>query len=80
MAPKPDWAEVKLRCCWGDVPEFSDVLEFPSGRRYQVIGVRGRSLRCIVLPKDAPTDDCRVLPWEWAPRRKKTNRNKLKGR
>ncbi|MBU0917870.1 MAG: hypothetical protein KKD97_16110 [Gammaproteobacteria bacterium] len=69
--PKPDWAEVKLRVAWGEIPEFSDVLELASGRRYQVIGVRGKTLRCIVLPSTATTDGCRVIPWQWSKRTKK---------
>lgn len=40
--------------------------------------VTKKSRERIVLPGDASTDGCRVLPWEWAKRPKKTNRNKLK--
>lgn len=62
---KPAWSQVKLRCLWGDVPEVGDELRFESGRRYQVLGVRGRALQCLVLPADAAVQG-RVLPWHWA--------------
>jgi len=65
----PPWAQVKLRVCWGDVPEVGDELRFKTGRRYQVIGVKGRGLQCLVLPPDAPVQG-RVLEWEWASRRR----------
>lgn len=64
----PAWSQVRLRVSWGDMPEFSDILEFKTGRRYQVIGIKGKGLTCLVLPPEAPTDGCRVLPWCWAPR------------
>lgn len=66
----PPWSQVKLRCCWGDVPEVGDELRFNTGRRYQVIGVKGRGLQCLVLPADAPVQG-RVLAWQWASRRQK---------
>ncbi len=65
----PAWSQVKLRCMWGDVPEPGDELRFRTGRRYQVIGVRGRALQCLVLPVDAPVQG-RVLAWQWATRRR----------
>lgn len=69
---KPAWAQVKLRVCWGDVPEPGDELLFTSGRRYQVLGVRGRTMTCIVLPNDAPPNtDGRTLCWRWASRKRK---------
>jgi hypothetical protein len=67
---KPAWAQVKLRVASGDVPEFSDELHMASGRRYQVIGVRGKTLTCLVLPPDAPIGG-RVIAWQWAPRRRR---------
>ncbi len=72
MAKAPPWAEVKLRVAFGDVPEFSDELVISStGRRYQVIGVRGKQLRCLVLPPDAPTEPgTRVWAWQWVGRRR----------
>jgi hypothetical protein len=71
--PKPPWAQVKLRVVYGQVPEFSDELRVTStGRRYQVIGVRGRALTCLVLPADAPTEPgTRVWDWQWAGRKKR---------
>lgn len=71
MTAKPAWTQVKLRVAWGDVPEFTDILQCQSGRRYQVIGVKGRTLQTLVLPADAPTDGAKVIPWMWAPRRRK---------
>lgn len=67
----PAWGHVKLRVSHGDVPEFGDILVLRSGRRYQVIGVRGRGLDCIVLPPEAPFGDARVLSWQWTPRQRK---------
>ena len=55
-APRPSappWADVKLRVSHGDIPEPGTELVTPSGRRYQVVGVRGKTLRCLVLPPDA---------------------------
>lgn len=67
---KPAWSQVKLRVAFGEIPEFSDELHMASGRRYQVIGVRGKTLTCIVLPPDAPVAG-RVIPWQWTPRRRR---------
>lgn len=64
---KPAWAQTKLRHVGSmeTCPETGDELRFPTGRRYQVIGVRGRALQCLVLPADAAVQG-RVLPWQWA--------------
>jgi len=35
------------------MPEPGTELVTPSGRRYQVIGSRGKTIRCIVLPPGA---------------------------
>ena len=67
MSAAPAWAQVKLRVSHGDVPDFGSVLEMRSGRRYQVIGVRGRGLTCLVLPPEAPVDG-EVIQWQWTPR------------
>ncbi|CAN7327028.1 hypothetical protein LJR084_001898 [Variovorax sp. LjRoot84] len=68
---KPAWSQVKLRVAFGDVPEFGDELRIEStGRRYQVIGVRGRTLTCLVLPREAEVTG-RVLPWQWCSRRRR---------
>lgn len=66
----PAWARVKLRVAWGDVPEFGDELVLPTGRRYQVIDIRGKTLHCLVLPASEPITG-RVVPWQWAPRRRR---------
>jgi hypothetical protein len=39
----------------GDVvPQPGDEIRFRTGRRYQVLGVRGRTLRVLVLKADDP--------------------------
>lgn len=71
----PAWAMVKLRVSWGEVPPFGAVLQMRTGRRYQVIGVRGRTLQVLVLPPDAPIEPgTPVLAWQWASRAQKTSR------
>lgn len=64
---RPPGSIVKTRVAWGDVPEVGDELRFPSGRRYLVLYVRKRALRCLVLPEDEPVTG-RVLEWRWASR------------
>ena len=60
----------KLRVAWGEVPPVPSTLRMPSGRRYLVIGARGRTLHVIVLsPKDRATSP--VIAWSWAPRKRK---------
>ncbi|WP_431276251.1 hypothetical protein ACQ858_08355 [Variovorax ureilyticus] len=72
---KQAWDPVKLRCCWGDVPDPGDVLEMRTGRRYQVLRVRGRTMHCIVLPTTHKlTRGTRVLSWRWAPRSRRSIR------
>lgn len=65
----PPWATVRLRVAWGDVPPFGAELRTPSGRRYQVVEIRGKQMRCLVLPADAAPGDP-VLSWYWSSRRK----------
>lgn len=65
----PAWAQVKLRVAHGEVPPFGAVLVMATGRRYQVIGVRGRALQCLVLPPDAELEPgTPVLSWQWVKR------------
>lgn len=64
---------VKLRVAWGDAPRAGDGLQMPSGRRYLVRKVRGKTLHCTVLPPlpelvELPAGG-RWVPWEWASRR-----------
>lgn len=67
----PAWAMVKLRVSWGEVPPFGAVLQMRTGRRYQVIGIRGRTLQVLVLPPDAAIEPgTPVLAWQWASRAK----------
>lgn len=69
MTKRAPWDEVRLRVGWGEVPPLGAELVTRTGRRYQVIGVRGRALRCLVLPADAPVLGP-VLRWAWARRRR----------
>lgn len=67
MAKAPAWAQVKLRVSWGEIPDAGDELVITStGRRYQVLAVNGRTMRCLVLPPDAPVDpEAQVWQWQW---------------
>lgn len=60
----PAWADVKLRCTSGALPEPGTELVTPSGRRYQVLSTRGKTLHCIVLPQDAAPGDP-IWAWTW---------------
>lgn len=60
----PPWADVKLRVSHGDIPEPGTELKTPTGRRYQVLSTRGKTLRCIVLPPDAAPGEP-VWAWTW---------------
>lgn len=64
---KPPWSTVKQRVVWGDMPEIGDELVFRSGRRYQVISINGKTIRCLVLPPGAEVQG-RQLEWQWAKR------------
>jgi hypothetical protein len=64
----PPWAMVNLRVSCGDVPPVGTELRMRSGRRYQVIDVRGRGLSCLVLPPEAETQGA-VWDWQWTPRK-----------
>lgn len=75
--PAPPWTQVKLRVAFGDVPPFGAVLVVRRTQRaYQVVGVRGRQLQCLVLPDGevgriaASEPDTPVWWWEWSSRRK----------
>ena len=66
----PIGGRTKLRVAWGDVPPVPSTLRMPTGRRYLVIGARGRTLHVIVLsPRDRATGP--VIAWAWAPRKRK---------
>lgn len=66
----PPWADVKLRCNSGELPEPGTELVTFSGRRYQVVAVRGRTLRCIVLPPEAAPGEP-VWRWVWDAKNKR---------
>lgn len=63
---KPAWSQTKLRHVgpMETCPETGDELRFTSGRRYQVLGIRGRALQCIILPPEAPVQG-RVIFSVW---------------
>jgi hypothetical protein len=66
----PPWAQVKLRVAYGEVPPFGAVLVMSTGRRYQVVGVRGKTLQCLVLPPDAEVEPgTPIWEWRWAKKR-----------
>lgn len=63
---------VKLRYShWtGPLPEPGDVLTTSTGRRYQINGVSGRMLDCVVMrPGAKVADDARQFNWVWGPKR-----------
>lgn len=68
---KPAWSRVKLRYLFweGDAPTGGDELRTSTGRRYQILSVEGRTLDCLVLPKDAEVQG-RVFIWQWGKRPK----------
>lgn len=66
----PPWANVELRVSHGEVPPVGAELRMTTGRRYQVIEVRGRTLSCIVLPPEAEIQG-EVWSWQWTPRPRK---------
>jgi hypothetical protein len=79
----PPWSQVKLRVSHGDVPPFGCILAMENqkgkltGRLYQVIGVRGKQLQCLVLPPEALADaepGTPVWSWRWTPRRPRSAR------
>lgn len=53
--PKAPYDHVKLRVTWhGPEPcEVGDELVTKTGRRYQVLEMKGKQFQCMVLPKDA---------------------------
>lgn len=70
MRGKPPWSQVKLRVTHGPIPDVGDELRmFTTGRRYQVLGVRGRAMTCIVLPENAEAQG-RVWDWFWTARQR----------
>ena len=53
--PKAPFDHVKLRVTWhGEMPcEVGDELVTSTGRRYQVLSIKGKQYICMVLPDDA---------------------------
>lgn len=67
----PAWSQVKLRVVAESfMPEVGDELRFRNGRRYQVLEIRGRGLRCLVLPPEAEVQGT-VHEWHWSPRQRR---------
>jgi hypothetical protein len=62
--------KVKLRVAFGQVPDAGTVLRMPSGRRYWVWTVTGKTLHCRVMAPGEPIPNIAraVLDWTWAPR------------
>lgn len=63
------WDPVTLTRHWWDGPEpvAGDGLKTARGRRYLILSVRGKQLKCLVLPKDAPIEG-QVFEWQWSKR------------
>lgn len=70
---KAAWDPVKLHVSWGDPPPCPSTLRMPSGRRYMVTGVCGRTVHAIVLPPSEP-DEPPVIEWRWAKRKRRALR------
>lgn len=68
---------VTLRVAFGDIPPAGVVLQMPSGRRYWVWRVAGKTLHCRVMaPGDPIPDICKaVIPWRWAGRVRSSRRD-----
>ena len=55
--------EVKFRCAWGEVPRVGVVIALHHKRTWkvlrkmQVISVRGRSMRLVLVPMDTPQSE-----------------------
>lgn len=72
--PKPPGAQVKLRLAWGDAPPVPSTLILPSGRTYTVLGVKGKTIHCIVNSPDEDQLEEPLLQWTWATRKRKATR------
>lgn len=72
ITKNPVGARVKLRVEFGDPPPVPCVLLTASGRRYDVIGSRGKTLTCIVCsPDDEIEPGTPVLQWTWTAKNKR---------
>jgi hypothetical protein len=69
--PKPPGARLKLRLAWGDAPPVPSTLVLPSGRKYLVLGVNGKTLSCLVCSPNDTEDVLPLLAWTWATRKRK---------
>ena len=59
----------------GDIPPFGAVLVLATGRRYQIVGGKGRSLQALVLPPDAPIEPgTEIWSWAWSKRQSRPRR------
>lgn len=68
----PIGAMVKLRVEHGDIPPVPCVLVTDSGRRYDVVNARGKTLHCLVMRYDAEVEEgTPILGWTWTARRKR---------
>ena len=77
MKGAPPGRVVGLRVVSGEVPPFGAILVLPSGKRYQVIRVSGKSIKGLMLKPDDPVGDAPVWEWNWAPSARNVRRKKL---
>ncbi len=71
-AKAPFGTVVKLRVAFGDVPPLPCILLTPSGRRYDVINIRGKTLHCLVMKADADIEEgTPIIQWTWTARNKR---------
>ena len=78
---KPNFARVTLtRVDWeGQDPKHGDVLETSTGRRYEIVTVKGKRITCRVVPSDAwLIEGATVIQWRWAKRLSKNFVDKSK--
>lgn len=82
MAKLPPWSMRKITDCapeGGPHPQGGDFLRFqPSGRMYQVMRRRGKTMHCMVLPDDFDTSkepaDAKVWYSTWVSSSRKERR------
>lgn len=68
---KAHWDETTLTARWwiGPPPQEGDGLITRTGRKYLILGIRGKRLRCLILPPEE-TIEGRWFQWTWSPRRR----------
>lgn len=65
---KAAWDQVTFRVSFWDTtsgePMPGDEMRTCTGRRYQILRIKPKSITCLVLPKDADVQG-KVWRWEW---------------